>query len=64
MYVKRNRINGFVESKCKTEKRNSQHEHGQPMGQTRKQEACLERAAQVWLTGNRNTSVGVYCTGK
>ena len=31
---------------CKTEKRNSQCEHGQPMEQ---QEACFARATQVWL---------------
>ena len=33
LYLIWNRINGL--SECKTEKRNSQHEHGQPMEQTR-----------------------------
>ena len=39
---------------CKTEKWNSQCEHGQPIEQ---QEACFARATQVWLDVNHNTSV-------
>ena len=39
---------------CKTEKRNSQCEHGQPMEQSR---SCFARATQVWLAINHNTSV-------
>ena len=36
------------------EKRNSQLEHGQPMG---KQEACFARETRLWLAANHNTSV-------
>ena len=42
------------------EKRNSQLEHGQPMGHTDSQwgkhAACFARATQVWFTVNYNTS--------
>ena len=37
-----------VLSKCKTENRNSQREHGQPLSKT--------RATRVWLAVNQNTS--------
>ena len=39
---------------CKTEKRNSQREHGEPMEQTT---ACFSCVTRVWLSVNHNTSV-------
>ena len=68
LYLIFNSINGFVE--CKTEKRNSQREHGQPKEQTRSL-ICMcdsgvarcqsQHQCHIW---QMNSIFEANCTGK